>query len=533
MKQKLNEERMKELKEKMKTVLSLATNDPLTELDLVDKIQRLGVAYHFEAEIEAALQRIYDNDINYFINQDIVDDDCAYLHIVALRFRLLIQAGYYVSPDVFNKFKDEKDEFKSNLRSDTKCMLSFYEASHLGFNGEDIMDEATTFTTNYLKSILQRIQYSPLATEVESALKIPLQKSIDRVQARHYISIYQADESRNESLLEFAKLDFNMVQQVHRKEISEILRWWKAIDFKSKLPYEIRDRVVEAYCQIMACYFEPQFTSGRILLTKLYLMTSTLDDTFDVYGNLEELAPLVDAFQRWDVRDVKDLAEHMKIIFLQLANILDEAQEVMTTPAQQIGISYLKQEMKTYTKGLLEEAKVLLFQGEVPTLEDWLPIAEVTIAINTWIIGAVLDMGDSGMKEILDWIVSKPKIIKYSAILCRLFDDIASFEFEHKRGITLSSVSICMKHEGLSESEAIEKIQKRIISLWKDMGQECLRPNPVPMRVLQIVLNLQRIMEMYYGVKDDGYSVSTANIGKGIDAKSAPNFPACKFSCKS
>jgi hypothetical protein len=65
----------------------LASNSS-QKLDLIDAIQRLGVAYHFETEIEEALQHIYNNRI------DMEDDD---LYNTALGFRLLRQHGYNVS----------------------------------------------------------------------------------------------------------------------------------------------------------------------------------------------------------------------------------------------------------------------------------------------------------------------------------------------------------------------------------------------------------------------------------------------------
>jgi hypothetical protein len=77
---------IEKLREQFKREL-LASNSS-QKLDLIDAIQRLGVAYHFETEIEEALQHIYNNRI------DMEDDD---LYNTALGFRLLRQHGYNVS----------------------------------------------------------------------------------------------------------------------------------------------------------------------------------------------------------------------------------------------------------------------------------------------------------------------------------------------------------------------------------------------------------------------------------------------------
>ena len=113
--------------------------------------------------------------------------------------------------DIFNKFKDNMGNFKESLINNVKGMLSFYEATHMRVHGEDILDEALKFTTTHLESMA--INFSPpLAVQVSHALNQPIRKCLPRVEARQYFSIYQENASHNEVLLNFAKLDFNMLQ---------------------------------------------------------------------------------------------------------------------------------------------------------------------------------------------------------------------------------------------------------------------------------------------------------------------------------
>ncbi|XP_063940272.1 sesquiterpene synthase Cop-like [Daucus carota subsp. sativus] len=131
-------EKIQELKEKVKKMLLEAAHQPQQELKLIDDIQRLGVAYHFEVEIDGALKRL--NDIYQGLCGTKNKDD---LNIVALCFRLLRQHGYNVSCDVFNKFKDESTGlFKACLSKDVEGLLNLYEATHLRLDGEDILEEA-------------------------------------------------------------------------------------------------------------------------------------------------------------------------------------------------------------------------------------------------------------------------------------------------------------------------------------------------------------------------------------------------------
>lgn len=64
--------------------------EPLDQLEFIDHLQRLGVAYHFFDEIERALKKIHSDDTNN-------DKWERNLHATALRFRLLREHGYDVS----------------------------------------------------------------------------------------------------------------------------------------------------------------------------------------------------------------------------------------------------------------------------------------------------------------------------------------------------------------------------------------------------------------------------------------------------
>ena len=111
------------------------------------------------------------------------------------------------------------------LTADLWGMLSLYEACHLRVHGEDILDEALTFTVTYLELYNENIQVSPsLAKQVKHALKQPIRRGLPRLEACYYIPIYQEDPSHDEVLLSFAKLDFNSLQELHQKELSHITR---------------------------------------------------------------------------------------------------------------------------------------------------------------------------------------------------------------------------------------------------------------------------------------------------------------------
>ena len=109
------------------------------------------------------------------------------------------------------------------MTTNVQGMLDFYEATHLRVHAEGILDEALVFTTTHLKSTASAIS-NLLAAQVTHALKQPIHKGIPRLEARRYISIYEQDASHNKALLKLSKLDFNLVQSLHKGELSDITR---------------------------------------------------------------------------------------------------------------------------------------------------------------------------------------------------------------------------------------------------------------------------------------------------------------------
>ncbi|KAI5333887.1 hypothetical protein L3X38_024019 [Prunus dulcis] len=228
---------------------------------------------------------------------------------------------------MFKKFKDEDGKFKETLVDNVVGLLSLYEATHLRMHGEDLLDEALTFTTTHLESV-EAHRLSPLlAKQVTHALYQPFWKGSQRLEARRYLAIFEEEpHPAKETLLTLAKLDFNLVQQVHQKELSEISRWWKDLDFVNKLPFA-RDRVVECYFWALGTYFEPQYCFARTSLSKVFAVTAAIDDIYDVYGTQEELELFTEAFERWDISALDQLPEYMKVCYGAMLDVYTEIEE--------------------------------------------------------------------------------------------------------------------------------------------------------------------------------------------------------------
>ncbi|XP_071904074.1 valencene synthase-like isoform X2 [Coffea arabica] len=216
---------VEQLKEKVRTKLQETASNPLEQLQFIDAIQRLGIEYQFEEEISHALQKLHEK------HQSWEDND--HFYTAALYFRILRQEGFRVSADIFKKFLDAEGKFREGLVNDVQGMLALYEAAHLSLQSDDILDHALAFTSNHLQSLPCKLS-DPLAALVNHALMQPYWRGIPRLEARNYLSIYEKGPLHNTSLLKLAKLDFNMLQSLHKEELQEISLW--NVDCMKQLP---------------------------------------------------------------------------------------------------------------------------------------------------------------------------------------------------------------------------------------------------------------------------------------------------------
>ncbi|CAN0896594.1 Alpha-copaene synthase [Linum grandiflorum] len=431
------------------------------KLRLIDTIQRLGVGYLFETEIEGLIENIYS------LGQDSIIIKNANMYHTALWFRLLRQQGFAVSPDVFTKFKDDDGNFIEELASDVEGLLSLYEASHLAGH---------------------------------------VWKCVPRTLTRSYIDFYDDDDTVDKQLLRFAKLDFNRLQKLHQLELREITEWWESLEVKTKFKHA-RDRVVECYYWMYAMYFEPKHHLARMLVTKMISTLSLLDDTFDSFGTLEEVDVLTQAIQRFDTSSLESLPDRMKNVYQALINLYDEFDMELAKLGPSFGVDYAKEELKKLCRCYLIEIK-WRNENYVPTVEEHKKAAYVTGAIPILVVGAFLGMGpELATREVYEWVANDPKIVEATSLIGRLYNDLVSFQFERNRKHAATSVDCYMKEYNVSEEEAIRLIWLEISKAWKDITESCQRPTDVPVELVDRVLNFARSFTVIY--KDgDGYTNS-------------------------
>ncbi|KAI7729541.1 hypothetical protein M8C21_012710 [Ambrosia artemisiifolia] len=178
------DEMIENLKEKVRKEIRVALDaaEHTNLLKLVDTIQRLGIAYYFEKEIDQALIHIH----NLYGDQWNGGSP-------SLWFRLLRDKGFYVSCNSFNYYKDNTGSFKESLTNDVLGLLDLYEATYFRVQGEVILDDALVFTKTHLENIAKdplRCN-SILSKHIKDALERPIRKRLPRLGAIRYIPFYE------------------------------------------------------------------------------------------------------------------------------------------------------------------------------------------------------------------------------------------------------------------------------------------------------------------------------------------------------
>ncbi|CAH8263324.1 unnamed protein product [Arabidopsis lyrata] len=208
------------LKEKVRKMLNDKKKTYVDQLEFIDDLQKLGISYHFEAEMDIILTSSYQKERTNVRESD--------LHATALEFRLFRQHGLNVSEDVFDVFMKICGKFGSD---DIYGFLSLYEASYLSTKSDTKLQKCIRpFATQQLRDFVdthsnENCGSCDMVEMVVQTLDMPYYWRMRRLDTRRYIDVYGKRHNKNLVLLEFAKLDFNIVQAIHQEELKHVSSW--------------------------------------------------------------------------------------------------------------------------------------------------------------------------------------------------------------------------------------------------------------------------------------------------------------------
>nr|AAO85532.1 monoterpene synthase [Arabidopsis thaliana] len=459
------------LKKKVKKMLEeVETKSRLEKLELIDDLQKLGVSYHFEQEINNILTNFHLENGKNIWKCDKEED----LHATALEFRLLRQHGFGVSEDIFDVIIDkiESNTFKSdNITS----IITLYEASYLSTKSDTKLHKVIRpFATEQIRNFVddESETYNIMLREMAiHALEIPYHWRMRRLETRWYIDAYEKKHDMNLFLAEFAKIDFNIVQTAHQEDVKYVSCWWKETGLGSQLHF-VRDRIVENYFWTVGMIYEPQFGYIRRIVAIVAALITVIDDIYDIYGTPEELELFTAMVQNWDINRLDELPEYMKLCFLTLFNEIN-AMGCDVLKCKNIDvIPYFKKSWADLCKAYLVEAKWYK-GGYKPSVEEYMQNAWISISAPTMLIHFYCAFSDQISVQILESLVQQQQdVVRCSATVLRLANDLATSPDELARGDVLKSVQCYMHETGVSEEEARTHVQQMISHTWDEMNYE-------------------------------------------------------------
>jgi hypothetical protein len=524
-------ERAEKLIEEIKHLLfrymeDRCNDDLIKRAQIVDMVQCLGIDRHFQHELRGALDCLYrcwnERGIGVGSGDSLIKD----LNATALGFRVLRLHQYNVSSGVLENFKDENGQFFCNSTGEqeeenkrVRSMLSLLRASSISFPGEKVMDEAKAFATDYLNRFLTGRSVTDveqsLLREVKYALEFPWHCSVPRSEARSFIEIYGQNDSwlksiMNKKILELAKLDFNILQSTHQKDLQLISRWLTDSDIAQLDFY--RKRHVELFFWVATGAFEPEFSSSRIAFTKVGTMITFLDDIYDTHGNLDELKIFTEAVKRWDLSLIDCLPEYMKIALKFFLKTHDElVDEVMRTQGRDMASYIRKNAWERFIEASMQDAEWRV-SGHVPTFDEYIKHAQTTTGLCAVNLITLLLMGPLLPDNILEQIYSPSKFQHLIELTTRLTDDARDFEAEKEHGELASSVECYLKdNPEFTVEDALNHTTGIVYRSLKELNWEFIKHDSVPLCCKKFVFNFARSMQLFF--KDtDGFSNSTKEI---------------------
>ncbi|VVB12220.1 unnamed protein product [Arabis nemorensis] len=449
----------------------------------------LGLAYHFEDEIEETLAHAFEK-----IDDMIADEHD--LYTISIFFWVFRTYGHNMSSDVFKRFKGADGKLMDSLTKNAKGMLSLYEAAHLRTTRDYIMDEALSFTTRHLESLVAGA--SPhLSRLIHNALGLSQHWNMEILVAMEYISFYEQEEDHDEMLLKFSKLNFKLLQLLYIKELKMVTKWYKEFQFASKLPPYFRNRIVESHFFVISMYFEPQFSRVRIMLTKLYTVLTIVDDTFDRYASISEAVSLANSIERWAPdEDTDRQPNYLRFVFKFVLDVFKDFQGEMEPEGRSYSLKYTVEEFKRFVKSNLDLAK-WAHVAHVPSFEDYMEVGEVEFGVYMVMAGTLMRM-EHATEESYEWLKSRPKLIQSIAINARLMNDMTGFEDDMSRGYVTTGMNCYMKQYGVTKSEAFRELHKMRVDNETIVNEELLKTKNVPRRILKEAINCARMTRVAY-----------------------------------
>ncbi|XP_073365613.1 tau-cadinol synthase-like [Aegilops tauschii subsp. strangulata] len=411
--------------------------------------------------------------------------------------------------DVFNKFKAEDGSFIKDITNEPRALLGLYNAAYLSIHGESQLDEAIAFARHHLESMRGSLKY-PLSEQIKRNLEIPYPRALKRINAPYYIAEYEQERTCIPSLLELAKLDFNLLQRLHQRELKDFCRWGNNLYEEVQLSYS-RNRIVECYFWSNIMQYEEQYGHARIILAKVFVLLTLLDDTFDMHATLEEGRKLNEAIQRWEESAVLLLPEYLKKYYVRLMNTFTEI-ELELKPDHNYRVAYSRKALQTLCRHYQQESE-WFHSSYIPSFDDHLKCSLISSGIPMLSISSIVGMGDEATKEAFEWAGGCTDAVQACTVVGRLMNDITSFKRGKNKLDVASSVDSYINQYHVTSEVALATLDNLVQDAWKTSNQARFHHHAL-LPLVKRIIRLTKSMTLMYHDNVDRNSSSRGNKDK-------------------
>ncbi|XP_047083565.1 ent-kaur-16-ene synthase, chloroplastic-like [Lolium rigidum] len=494
------------------------------QLLMVDSLEKIGISRHFSNEIKSIL----DVTHSLWLQRD--EEIMLDVATCAMAFRILRMNGYDVSSGELYHVADAAN-FHNSLQGylhDTKSLLELYKASNASISKtEMILDNIGAWSGSLLMEQLcsYGVQKVPIFEEVEYALKFPFYATMERLEHKRNIETFDIQGYQmlkteylpcrvNKDLLALAIEDFTFSQFIYQRELLHIESWVQG-NRLDQLRFA-RQRQTYCYLAAAATIFPPELSDTRISWVKNAILTTIVDDFFDIGGSKEELENLITLVEMWDEHQrLKFHSDRVQIVFRAIYATVNQL-AVVASAAQNRDVRKHLIEVWIYTlKSMMTEAEWTRVQY-VPTIDEYMTNAKFSYALGPIVLPSLYFLG----QELSMCVVEDQEYDELFSLMstcCRLLNDIQGFEREGKQG-KVNSVSLYVLDSGgsLSTEAAKKAIHDSIALCRRDLLKLVLMEDSVvPRPCKELFWKMCKINHLFYS-QTDGYSspeemISTVN----------------------
>ncbi|WMV12659.1 hypothetical protein MTR67_006044 [Solanum verrucosum] len=349
--------------------------------------------------------------------------------------------------------------------------LEFRLLRQHGFNiiSQEIFDGFYDNTTGFgeihhnedTKGMLYLYEASFLAIEGEKELE--LARNLTEKHLREYL----ADKNKND-------MDQNLVELVHHA--LEVPLHWRMLRLETK-------------------WFINYYKKRQDMMIPFMLELATLDFNIVQETHIKDLKYVA----RWNIKELDKLPDNMKMCYYALDNFINQ---VAADAFEEQGIfilPYLRNAWRDLCKSYLRVAKWYHSQY-IPSMEEYIDNAWISISAPVILVHAYFLVANPVNKEALHYLENNyHEIIRCSALILRLANDLGTSSDELKRGDVPKSIQCYMNETQASEEEARQYIRVLISQTWKKLNEaHDLAAHPFPKIFVTCAMNLARMAQCMY-----------------------------------